>query len=42
MLIYESTKSGFLDDTLTDQLVPEIKRGYESKGLGINGFAGNV
>ena len=35
MLIYESTKSGFLDDTLTDQLVPEIKRGYESKGLGI-------
>lgn len=35
MLIYESTKSGFLEDTLTDQLVPEIKRGYESRGLGI-------
>lgn len=35
MLVYESTKSGFLDDTLSDQLVPEIKRGYESKGLGI-------
>ena len=35
MLVYENTKSGFLDDTLTDQLVPEIKRGYESKGLGM-------
>jgi uncharacterized protein len=35
MLIYESTTSGFLDDTLTDQLVPKIKRGYESKGLGL-------
>jgi DUF2075 family protein len=35
MLVYENTKSGFLDDTLTDQLVPEIKRGYESTGLGI-------
>ena len=35
MLVYENTKSGFLDDTLADQLVPEIKRGYESKGLGM-------
>ena len=35
MLVYENTKSGFLDDTLEDRLVPEIKRGYESKGLGM-------
>ncbi|MFC6991643.1 DNA/RNA helicase domain-containing protein [Haladaptatus sp. GCM10025707] len=35
MLVYENTKSGFLEDSLTDQLVPEIKRGYESKGLGM-------
>jgi DUF2075 family protein len=35
MLVYESTKSGFLDDVLEDQLVPEIKRGYESRGMGI-------
>jgi DUF2075 family protein len=35
MLVYESTASGFLDDILEDQLVPEIKRGYESQGLGI-------
>jgi hypothetical protein len=35
MLVYENTKSGFLDDVLDDRLVPEIKAGYESKGLGI-------
>ncbi|MFC6939144.1 DUF2075 domain-containing protein [Salinirubellus sp. GCM10025818] len=35
MLVYENTKSGFLNDVLHDQLVPEIKRGYESKGFGI-------
>src|SRR6056297_3316183 len=35
MLVYESTKSDFLDDVLEDQLVPEIKRGYESQGIGI-------
>lgn len=35
MLVYESTKAGFLDDILEDQLVPEIKRGYESQGLGL-------
>ncbi len=35
MLLYESTKSGFLDDLLGDELVPEIKRGYRNKGLGI-------
>lgn len=27
MLLYESTKAGFLEDVLTDELVPEIKRG---------------
>jgi DUF2075 family protein len=35
MLVYENTKSAFLDDILEDRLVPEIKRGYESQGLGI-------
>jgi len=35
MLVYESTKAGFLDDVLEDQLVPEIKRGYEAQGLGM-------
>ena len=35
MLVYENTTSGFLDDVLTDQLVPEIKQGYESRGLGL-------
>jgi DUF2075 family protein len=35
MLVYENTKADFLDDILADQLVPEIKRGYESRGMGI-------
>lgn len=35
MLLYESTKAGFLDDVLKDQLVAEIKRGYEAQGLGV-------
>jgi DUF2075 family protein len=35
MLVYESTKGGFLEDVVEDQLVPEIKRGYESQGMGI-------
>jgi len=37
MLVYESTKSGFIDDVLEGQLVPEIKRGYESQGFGMGG-----
>ncbi len=37
MLVYESTKSGFIDDVLEGQLVPEIKRGYESQGIGMGG-----
>jgi len=41
MLVYENTKSAFLDDILDDQLVPEIKAAYESRGLGIGG-AGEV
>lgn len=35
MLVYENTKSGFLDDILDDQLVPEIKHSYEEQGLSI-------
>ena len=35
MLVYENTTAGFLDDVLDDRLVPEIKRSYEAKGLGI-------
>jgi DUF2075 family protein len=35
MLVYENTKSAFLDDILDDRLVPEIKEAYESRGLGI-------
>lgn len=37
MLVYESTKSGFLDDVVEGQLVPEIKQGYESQGIGMGG-----
>ena len=37
MLVYESTKSGFLDDVVEGHLVPEIKRGYESQGIGMGG-----
>jgi len=37
MLVYESTKSGFTDDVLEGQLVPKIKRGYESQGIGMGG-----
>ena len=39
MLVYENTKAGFLDDTLHDELVPEIKRGYEGRGIGMGGPA---
>ena len=41
MLVYESTKSGFLDDVVEGHLVPEIKQGYESQGIGMGG-AGEV
>ncbi|ERG99025.1 MAG: hypothetical protein J07HQX50_00167 [Haloquadratum sp. J07HQX50] len=37
MLVYESTKSGFLDDVVKGQLVPEIRRGYESQGIAMGG-----
>ena len=35
MFVYESTKSGFLDDVLAGRLVSEIKRGYQSHGIGM-------
>ncbi|GGK56169.1 DUF2075 domain-containing protein [Haloarcula sebkhae] len=34
MLIYESTKSGLLDDILSDNLVSRIEAEYAAKGLG--------
>lgn len=41
MLVYENTKAGFLDDALEAQLVPKIKQGYQSQGLGM-GSPGEV
>ncbi|WP_049967728.1 DUF2075 domain-containing protein [Haloferax prahovense] len=36
MLIYENTKSGLLEDILTDDLVSELEDAYAANGLGVN------
>ncbi|ESS10435.1 MAG: hypothetical protein A07HR60_02450 [uncultured archaeon A07HR60] len=41
MLVYESTKTGFLNDVLEGQLVPKIRDGYQSQGIGM-GSRGEV
>jgi hypothetical protein len=41
MLVYESTKTGFIDDVDSGQLIPEIRRGYQSQGIGM-GAPGEV
>ena len=41
MLVYESTKTGFVNDVDQGQLVPEIRQGYQSHGIGM-GAPGEV